>query len=149
MKFTCLEAITLSFLVQVGCCEGSRIVGRPCIMKLTYFLENWRFFLFYFSIMKFTCLEAITMPLLVQVGCCESWRIVGSPCIIKLTSFWLFSKAYRLWQFTNLSEIGRSRYFHQPLYLRFILDYCEIHLFLTFSKDNRLGKLTIFWIFFF
>ena len=112
--------------------------------KLTIFL----IFLFY-SIMKFTCLEAITMPLLVQVGCCESWRIVGSPCIIKLTSFWLFSKAYTLWQFTNLSETGRSRYFHQPLYLRFILDYYEIHLFLTFFKDNRLGKLTIFWIFFF
>ena len=65
------------------------MVGRPCIMKLTYFCGKLTIFFifFYFSIMKFTCLEAITMPLLVQVGCCESWRIVGSPCIIKLTSF--------------------------------------------------------------
>ena len=28
----------MSLLVQVGCCGGSRIVGSPCIMKLTYFL---------------------------------------------------------------------------------------------------------------
>ena len=70
--------------------------------------------------------------------------------------FFIFSKAYflakpigyRLWQFTNLSEIGRSRYFHQPLYLRFILGYYEIHLFLTFSKAYCLRKLTIFWNFF-
>ena len=48
---------------------------------------------------------------------------------------------YRLWQFKNLSEIGRSRYCLQPLGLRFILGYDENRIFLTFLKPIVFGNL--------
>ena len=39
-----------------------------------------------------------------------------------------------MWWFTNLPEIGRSRYFVQPLGLRFILGYDENRIFFTLLK---------------
>ena len=48
-----------------------------------------------------------------------------------------------MWWFTNLSEIGRSRYFVQPLGLRFILGYDENRIFLTFLKPIVFGNLRL------
>ena len=47
-------------------------------------------------------------------------------------------------RFTNLSEIGRSRYFVQPLGLRFILGYDENRIFLTFLKPIVFGNLRFY-----
>ena len=44
-----------------------------------------------------------------------------------------------MWWFTNLSEIGRSRYFVQPLGLNYILGYDENRIFLTFLKPILLA----------
>ena len=52
-----------------------------------------------------------------------------------------------MWWFTNLSEIGRSRYFLQSLGLRFFLGYDENGIFLTFLKTIGFGNLR-FWGFF-
>ena len=49
-----------------------------------------------------------------------------------------------MWWFTNLSEIGRSRYFLQPLGLRFILGYDENRIFLTFLKPIVFGNLRFY-----
>ena len=49
-----------------------------------------------------------------------------------------------MWWFTNLSEIGRSRYFVQPLGLRFILAYDENRIFLTFLKPIVFGNLRFY-----
>ena len=49
-----------------------------------------------------------------------------------------------MWCFTNLSEIGRSRYFVQPLGLRFILGYDENRIFLTFLKPIVFGNLRFY-----
>ena len=54
-----------------------------------------------------------------------------------------------MWWFTNLQEIGRSRYFPQPLGLRYILGYDENHIFLTFLKSIGFGNLRFFSIFVF
>ena len=43
-----------------------------------------------------------------------------------------------MWWFTNLSEIGRSRYCLQPLGLRFILGYDENRIFLNFFYINEM-----------
>ena len=40
-----------------------------------------------------------------------------------------------------MSEIGRSRYFLQPLGLRFILGYDENRIFFTFLKPIGFGNL--------
>ena len=49
-----------------------------------------------------------------------------------------------MWWFTNLSEIGRSRYFVQPLGLHYILGYDENRIFLTFLKPIGFGNLRFF-----
>ena len=54
-----------------------------------------------------------------------------------------------MWWFTNLSEIGRSRYFVQALGLRFILGYDENRIFLNFLKSIGFGNVRFFVIFIF
>ena len=60
---------------------------------------------------------------------------------------WVKLVLVSMWWFTNLSEIGRSRYFLQPLGLRFILGYDENRIFLTFLKPIGYGNLRFFGIF--
>ena len=61
---------------------------------------------------------------------------------------WVKLVLVSMWWFTNLSEIGRSRYFLQPSGLRFILGYDKNRIFLTFLKPIGFGNLRFFRFFF-